>query len=717
MSQGIQIGDAVLNFLADKTQLDAAFASVEAGAENAIKPAAVDVEVLENRIKELELELKRMAEEFESAGHRAAGGLREAKGELALIGEATGVHIPRHIRGFVSQLPGVGEALEAAFSATAVLFLIQILVEGVKKLSEWVSETLIFTKEQKKAEEQIKATAEAVAKYAAEFKKAHQVVLDFNKTQTELAEDKIQKATLAVQRQEQAVRDLEDAYGHYAVMTGRVTEEEAKQGQLRITMNKALLATLQAQLDAAIVEAQKTEKDDYDKRRIATIDAEENMGKAKIAIQREFGLLYLAGQKDNAEYIDQVERKAAASLLAIQVSALQRKLKIAEEDPTHNVEKIIQIKAQIDTIEKEYTAKSLARMTETINKYQKLEEELQKHIVVSREIRELTMDDADAQVTFADKLQNTKDALKTLGIEGFQDLKGKLRDQTQALYTLQDAQKAGMATTHDVILANLKLIDTKIKLAQAEGKSTLALKQEEAQMKKMLPEVKQYGTAIQSALLAGERAMMQTAFAFGQGSITISQALRQIAAAVVESIASIAEKKGVEQMAEGFGSWPDAAAMAQHFAAAGLWFGLAGGISAAAGAVAGGSATPGTAANPVNTTQSNSPATQPQAGPVGITTVQRFANGGLITQPTLGILAERPGSKGEVAFDLDDERAKSNIRDAMGGGGTVVHVHVHGGMITGDNLKKVVNEINKGVKNNTLHLKSSDSFRVTRRSQ
>jgi len=56
--------------------------------------------------------------------------------------------------------------------------------------------------------------------------------------------------------------------------------------------------------------------------------------------------------------------------------------------------------------------------------------------------------------------------------------------------------------------------------------------------------------------------------------------------------------------------------------------------------------------------------------------------------------------------------------EAMGGaGGTIVnHFHVQG-MISADNLKRVVRKINEGVKDRSLHLKSSDSFRVTRRSQ
>ena len=52
--------------------------------------------------------------------NKFAGSAQEAKASLALMGEEIGVHIPRHIRGFIAMLPGVGQALEASFNAVAV---------------------------------------------------------------------------------------------------------------------------------------------------------------------------------------------------------------------------------------------------------------------------------------------------------------------------------------------------------------------------------------------------------------------------------------------------------------------------------------------------------------------------------------------------------------------------------------------------------------------
>jgi hypothetical protein len=136
----IDVGDAVFTFLADTTQLDKAYAKVNAGTEAAVKPAAAAIEQMNVVVTDTGIQVQKlgddaavtgkkmleMGSEGAAAGEEMAFSMHEAKGELALVGEETGITIPRHIRGFVAELPGVGKALEAAFSATAVLFIVQL---------------------------------------------------------------------------------------------------------------------------------------------------------------------------------------------------------------------------------------------------------------------------------------------------------------------------------------------------------------------------------------------------------------------------------------------------------------------------------------------------------------------------------------------------------------------------------------------------------------
>jgi len=64
---------------------------------------------------------------------------------------------------------------------------------------------------------------------------------------------------------------------------------------------------------------------------------------------------------------------------------------------------------------------------------------------------------------------------------------------------------------------------------------------------------------------------------------------------------------------------------------------------------------------------------------------------------------------------LLDQRQPNDSNDA---GDTHIHNHIAvKGMISPDNLSKVVKKINRAVTNRQITLKSSDSLRVTRRSQ
>ena len=72
-----------------------------------------------------------------SAGFEQVGAsAHEAKASLALMSEEVGVHIPRHLRTFITMLPGVGEALEASFKVVAVIALAAVIYEVIKKVIE-----------------------------------------------------------------------------------------------------------------------------------------------------------------------------------------------------------------------------------------------------------------------------------------------------------------------------------------------------------------------------------------------------------------------------------------------------------------------------------------------------------------------------------------------------------------------------------------------------
>ncbi len=68
---------------------------------------------------------------------RMRADMAEAKGSIALLGEEFGVHLPRHLRTFVAELPGVSAAMSAAFNAVAIFVLIDVIYKAGEKVVEF----------------------------------------------------------------------------------------------------------------------------------------------------------------------------------------------------------------------------------------------------------------------------------------------------------------------------------------------------------------------------------------------------------------------------------------------------------------------------------------------------------------------------------------------------------------------------------------------------
>ncbi len=85
------------------------------------------------------------------AENRHAVSMHEAKGAAALLGEETGVRLNRHLRGVLASSELLGPILEAAFPIAAAIGFFDVIKEGAEKLSEMISDWVIYTEEMKKA--------------------------------------------------------------------------------------------------------------------------------------------------------------------------------------------------------------------------------------------------------------------------------------------------------------------------------------------------------------------------------------------------------------------------------------------------------------------------------------------------------------------------------------------------------------------------------------
>src|SRR3984957_9073206 len=168
----LDIGDAILTFYGDTNILDAALAGIASKTQAALDPAVVSANNLaqtmvntgqagstladaiklitppfqqsDQALQNMAFSLRNVAPASDEAGDatgRMSANFREARGEVMLLGEATGIHLPRHVASFVASMPGIQSVLQGAFAATAVLFLIDALVKGIEKFKEWQDES------------------------------------------------------------------------------------------------------------------------------------------------------------------------------------------------------------------------------------------------------------------------------------------------------------------------------------------------------------------------------------------------------------------------------------------------------------------------------------------------------------------------------------------------------------------------------------------------
>lgn len=98
--------------------------------------ASEQIQLLIQQVKELQTQLDQLQTHAANAGRATAREMTEARHAIHGLGEEIGVHVPRYLQSFITQLPGVGAALAAAFSVIAVVGLIELVVEAGKKLYE-----------------------------------------------------------------------------------------------------------------------------------------------------------------------------------------------------------------------------------------------------------------------------------------------------------------------------------------------------------------------------------------------------------------------------------------------------------------------------------------------------------------------------------------------------------------------------------------------------
>jgi hypothetical protein len=682
----IEVGDACLRFIGDSQQLDAKFDEVGPNAERAFAPAA---------------------EAAEDASERIQFSMGEARGEVRLLGEEFGIHLPRHVSNFVAQLPGVGEAMSAAFSATAILFIAQALAQATDKLSNFIGNTLIFTDAMRESNAQVEAENKAMVALGEIYNKAKERLDELTgsaKSQEDqwraLAQSKVDDAKASLASMEATIANksgwdkakdtMKDVAGTILgqVIPGYYRLSSATQDQIALQEKQAAVTLTTAQALRATNE----------------VNAEEAAKNAKAAIdnslkelenQKRIALSYAQNDQEKYELDQEYEEKKLALLNTYAVkdkAAITALMNEIEAQQQQHADKI---------------SAAFTKMLQAVSEAQSHAAEMVKTSALANEVSLTPLEAA---------LKKAQDAAHSMNITMGVDL-------VDALEKAKAAEQA-FAASGIVDKTTMEALQKATKDAQAAldnyGHSVDSFKAKSRGMwAEFQREAKGGAQGIdlvkQSAVTAFDDVSKNIEGAFasivlGQGNVV--KALERATASSLASIAAQAAVKAIFYTAEGIASiWTNPPASGAYFTAA-AEMALVAGAAGVAGhelAGAGGSSGSGNTAQSA-TTNSNTGQSNRSGG--GQVSGVMMASGGLVTAATLAVIGE---AGPEAVIPLDDPRAKS----AMGESGVGGDVHHHwniNGMISADNMVKVAGKLSKMVSRGQVQLTASNSLRLTKRS-
>jgi hypothetical protein len=691
----ISAGDAVLKFLGDTTNVDAAFASLGPKTKAAVAPATEAMGDLGDAAEDAGKTINKIPPvppDVPESARMTARAMREARGEVGLIGEEIGIRLPRHVRNFVAELPGVGSALSAAFSATAVLFLVKALAEGAEKLSAWAGGAFIFTKAMKEQYDLLVTENHEIAKQSELFNKAQsslQALTDL-RTPYEKLQDVLKQQNAELDR-------LAFKQSEYARTTAGEDQARARALQEQIQLTEAQIVT-QALAD----------KDKNNADRLKELQQEIELRKRLAETEVTSAQVVNGLNKENAD-----EVRYLISLKALQALA-SAESKFGKDSEN----KVRELNATIEELQAQHALKTTEELSNEKQQTLKLLGDMQKSIVEAGGVQIV-------QPKNMQELLRFREEAKELGITLGVDLVAKINLAKKAL---EDYTSLGGKDSNMIVVLKEKIQQLEKEydnLGKVQDKEKLKSETTWAgfvqDIKKGISASHELAVDTQGAfnsLSSGLQNAFQMAISGQQG---YGKALEEATAKALQSLAAQAAVKALFYTAEGFAELAfgvTSSSAAELFEAAGIMAAVAGAAGVAGHALGGG----GSSNSSAQQNYAGSSNTQ-GSGQRGGTSVRGFAEGGLISAPTLAMIAENPGTT-EAILPLDDDKAMARIGATVarhvaaaggGGGGGDIHVHV-AGMISPDNLTKVVAQINRRVGRGQTTLKASSSLRINKRS-
>ena len=694
--------------------------------------AAGDVEQLSVEMAVATSGAKELGDVMTLSGEKARFSMYEARGEAQLLGEAIGVQLPRHVNSFLAELPGVGKALSAAFEATAVFFLIEALIEGSKKLSEFIADTFIFTEAMKKSDEITKEMDVELQKHSETIKKLKDDYLLLGLTgvaktseQMKLLNEQIkQNAAGFDELQAKALAGDPEAQKDAAI---RVATAKDLQQQLTNLSKQGAIERQEVAHKAALAEVE-IDKERADS--IALLKANENKQLA-------------ADAGNSAAVLTQIDARYQLDIYNNQLAALQRKLALDKTDRTKDPGLISQDLEKIEALQRDHASALIKIYADTVAGINALS--------LGESGNRTGIADAILGTDFQDKFGLAEEAAKSLGIE----LSGSLAENVDvAAKAYEDLKATGVASLTDLYSAELAVLRLQRQFATGDEVGpilnridavTEAYNKLHGIIGRTARQSHDYWQTFQLDLQKGVPPLKSLTSTFGEAFNQLAQGIQGAVAAAIlgqeslgtalrkavsQALAAYAAQEAIMAIiytAEGFAALAGFAedSAANYFTAAAFAGAAAGAAGTAAHFLAPSQSSSGSSsASGANSTGGQVSPTQTEQAPIQTVNTQRLGSGGLITQRTLAVIGDAAtgsGSQREAVIPVDDSRfmdaVAGGLAQRLGPAGNVTHVTFHvEGLVSADHLHKFVKKVSQSINKGSVRLNASNSLRVTRRS-
>lgn len=700
-----------------------------------------------------------------------------AKDSIDLLAGSFGIVLPRELKKYLASLEGVNAILAGAFKLSIVLAFIEVIVQASDKLAAFLSDMFIYTKVAQAAyaaQVQLNTALVESSEKAKALKKEFELLGTDGAARSrkeaallavELAHDGAEMANVQARSAEMEEKLKLLVPAMEAVKNGTASSlqefevwsaggvEAIERMMVQASNAKNEIVKRGAEITAKQQEQRNAEKqaaiqalEESIRHNQAIIDGRKSAAEALAALalseQIQIGLVKKKG------YIAQVEaeQEYQQKLYEVGRKAAEDNLAQLERNKTKNKDEIVKVNAEIQVLDAEHQKRLIDIQNKGIEAYHEaLRSKAQTTIM---EIGKSNDQIANATTKTFDKLDA---AFQTLGSDGALVLGERLKEMEDAYKQLRES---GLATTMDLKLGEEQLLMMKIRVKELTGEQTdeerarlQAIQEELAKVdyqtknvyfrqldlfKMWQKEGPKTGRVMHDLSGMGKAALNSLASAFEQSIATailsedsFGHAMRSATAQILAQIAARSAVLAIWEAAQGFASLAvyDYVAADLHFQAAAIY----GGVAVVAGASAyainpkdkGKDA--GMSGTPIETDGSKNGTTTAVVSPVQTRNVQRFAAGALVSRPTLAMIGDtrRGGTntgQEEGVIPLEDPTAMDAIanRIAERGAGGGINIYVDG-LISPDNLSKVIKQINRHVDTGRARLTSSTARRVTKK--